>query len=209
MARFNWILDESKFLTEEEVARLRKETKRRADKAMKSGAKTAVRDWLVIDLAMSTGLRAQEMSDLKCRDCFLKGDRSSLIVQNGKGGRSRLVKFSEDFKQHLQEYLEWKQQVDEPTSSESPLIWSTNTKDQMSKRGLQEIFNRCAERAGIKGHSIHHLRHTFATHLLKASSYNLRLVQKALGHRSITTTEVYADVVAPDMEKALKKLYKV
>jgi site-specific recombinase XerD len=208
MARFNWIVDESKFLTEEEVIKLRKETKKKAGDALKKGAKTAVRDWLVIDLAMSTGLRVQEMADLKCGDLFLEGERASLVVRNGKGGRSRLVRFSEEFKYHTQEYLEWKQQVGEPAAPESPLIWSTNRKGHMSKRGLQEIFNRCAERAGIRGHSVHHLRHTFATYLLRASSYNLRLVQKALGHRSIATTEVYADVIAPDMEKALRKLYK-
>lgn len=208
MAIHNWILDESKFLTTEEVARLRRTTRRRAEKALKTGAKTAVRDWLVIDLVMSTGLRVQEVANLKCKDLFLDGSRSSLLVRNGKGGKSRLVRFSKEFKQHVREHLTWKETIGEPTASDSPLIWSTNRKGPMSKRGIQEIFSRCARRAGIEGHSIHHLRHTFATHLLRSSRYNLRLVQKALGHSSITTTEVYADVTAPDMEIALKRLYK-
>ncbi len=204
----NWVLDESKFLTEEEAARLRRKTSRRAEKALETGAKTAVRDWFVIDLAMSTGLRVQEIANLRCADFFLQEGRSSLLVRNGKGGRSRLVRFSERFKQHVQEYIAWKKLAGEPTAPSSPIVWSTNSRGPMSKRGLQEIFNRCATKAGIQGHSIHHLRHTFATHLLKSSRYNLRLVQKALGHRSITTTEVYADVMEPDMDVALERLYK-
>jgi len=45
-------------------------------------------------------------------------------------------------------------------------------------------------------------------HLYKASSYNFRLVQKQLGHASIRTTEVYADVMEPDVEYALERLYR-
>jgi len=40
------------------------------------------------------------------------------------------------------------------------------------------------------------------------SGYNLRLVQKQLGHSSIHTTEVYADVMEPDIQDALRELYK-
>ena len=76
----------------------------------------------------------------------------------------------------------------------------------MSTRGLQKIFERNARRAGIKGHSIHHLRHTYASHLYKASGYNLRLVQKQLRHSSVATTQVYADVLDADANQALENL---
>ncbi|MCP4263674.1 MAG: tyrosine-type recombinase/integrase, partial [Planctomycetes bacterium] len=57
-------------------------------------------------------------------------------------------------------------------------------------------------------YSIHCLRHTYACQLYKASGYNLRLVQKQLGHSSIHTTEMYADVMEPDIQDALRELYK-
>jgi site-specific recombinase XerD len=203
-----WILDESKFLTKEEIAKLRKETQKTYRKALETGAKTPVRNWLVVDLLMSTGLRVQEAADLRCGDVYIEGDRSSLVVEKGKGEKRRVVRFSDEFKQHILKYLEWKKDIGEPTDLNSPLIYSTNTKDHISKRGIQEIFKRCAERANVKNHSSHHLRHTYATHLYQSSGYNLRLVQKQLGHARITTTTVYADVFNLDLDKALRKLYK-
>jgi integrase/recombinase XerC len=52
------------------------------------------------------------------------------------------------------------------------------------------------------------LRHTFATYLLKASNYNLRLVQAQLGHSSIRTTQVYMGLMDEDVKKAINRLYK-
>jgi len=78
----------------------------------------------------------------------------------------------------------------------------------MTTRALQKIFKRCAEKACLRSsYSIHCLRHTYACFLLKAGNWNLRLVQKQLGHARISTTQVYADVMMPDVKKALDRLY--
>jgi site-specific recombinase XerD len=78
----------------------------------------------------------------------------------------------------------------------------------MTTRAIQKAFKRLAALAGLPDrYSIHCLRHTYACELYKASGYNLRLVQKQLGHASITTTQVYADVMDPDVGLALKRLY--
>ena len=57
--------------------------------------------------------------------------------------------------------------------------------------------------------SIHCLRHTCACELYRVSGHNLRLVQKQLGHSSIKTTEVYADVVEVEMRDAVENLFAV
>jgi site-specific recombinase XerD len=80
----------------------------------------------------------------------------------------------------------------------------------MTTRALEKVFKTSAARAGLSNHySIHSLRHTYACELYRASGYNLRLVQKQLGHARIQTTEVYADVMEPDMQRALERLYRV
>ena len=87
------------------------------------------------------------------------------------------------------------------------MVVSSLTGVHLCTRALQDVFKRCAKLAGLAEHySIHCLRHTYACLLLKASNWNLRLVQKQLGHSSITTTQVYADVMMPGLKRALDHL---
>lgn len=207
MRKFTWILDEGKFLTKKEVGKLKDVIEKRKEEALRKRTKTAVRDWIVINLALFTGLRVKEIADLRHEDLIIDNGNSSLIVRNGKNGKPRHIKYGSRLRKYLLEYLDWKRDVEEPCEANNPLIISSNTRKAMTTRGIQKIFERSARRAGIEGHSIHHLRHTYASHLYKASKYNLRLVQKQLGHSSIKITEVYADVLKPDLHRAVSNLY--
>ncbi|MGA2916620.1 MAG: tyrosine-type recombinase/integrase [Sedimentisphaerales bacterium] len=208
MTGFNWVLDQRKFLCEEEVIRLLKTAEQRAKEALARGYKVAIRDYFIIHLALSTGLRVMEIAQLNCGDIFLGDGISSLLVRRGKGGKKRLVYFNGSFKHHYNEYTLWKQNISEPIGPGDPLILSSNTKSHMTTRAIEKAFKRTATRTGLPSHySIHCLRHTYACHLYKASGYNLRLVQKQLGHSSSQITEVYADVMNSDLTSSLEKLY--
>ncbi len=77
----------------------------------------------------------------------------------------------------------------------------------MTRFGIGTVFKTIAISAGIDSHhSIHSCRHTYATSLYKASGYNLRMVQKQLGHSNITTTSVYSDVINQDLDDALENM---
>ncbi len=207
--KFNWVLEPSKFLTKEEAKKLLETARDRTEVVFAKRRKIPVRDYLIIDLALSTGLRVMEIAQLDCGDVFIRDGISSLLVRNGKCGKRRLVRFGESLKDHLNEYLLWKQNVGEPTGPSDPLFLSSNTGCHLTTRAIQKAFKRTAEKTGLSAHySIHCLRHTYACQLYKASGYNLRLVQKQLGHSSIHTTEVYADVMEPDIQDALRELYK-
>ncbi len=58
------------------------------------------------------------------------------------------------------------------------------------------------------GHRFHDLPHTYASYLYRASGNNLRMVQTQLGHQSIRTTEIHADVLDGETEKAVNPLYR-
>ena len=78
---------------------------------------------------------------------------------------------------------------------------------EFTTRGLQHVWKRCVESAGVPEFSIHSARHTLAVHLLKKTG-NLRQVQKQLGHNSpVTTALMYADVSFDDMKEGLTGLY--
>lgn len=205
----NWVLDPGKYLTGDEAERLLSVAKHRAEMAKIKGKKIAIRDYFIIHLAMATGLRVMEIAALKCGDIFLDDQISSLLVRKGKGNKKRLVFFKGAIENHFKQYMKWKQQLGESLEPEEPLLVSSNTGKHMTTRAIQKIFKKCAEKASLySAYSIHCLRHTYACCLLKASGWNLRLVQKQLGHSRITTTQVYADVMMPDIGNALERLYQ-
>jgi len=205
----NWTLDPDKFLSREDAIQLLATAADDAKYANLSQVQIAVRNHFIIDLGLATGLRVMEISRLKCGDVFLKDGVSSVLVRKGKGGKRRLVFVNGVFKKHCRKYLKWMQSIGQPTDEDSPLFPSSNTGKHMTTRAIQKIFKQCAAKAGLPSfYSIHTTRHTYACELLKASDWNLRLVQKQLGHSRISTTQVYADVMMPDIEKALDRLYK-
>ena len=203
-----WELDPKKFLSRKEAEKLLAVAKNRAESAYAKERKTAVRDYFIIHLGLATGLRVMEIAALKCDDLDLEDAVPSLLVREGKGKKKRRVFFNDTFKKHCREYLAWKQNIGESVESEQPLLLSVRTGGHLTTRAIQKAFKRCAKKAYLPLHySIHCLRHTYACFLLKASDWNLRLVQKQLGHAKITTTQVYADVMLPEIKKALNRLY--
>lgn len=208
MVSFNWIIDPSKFLSQQEVKKLLETARRLFEEALLFDHMTPVRDYFIIHLALATGLRVMEIAQLNCGDIYIDEKTGSLLVRKGKGGKKRLVRFNSEFKQHYEEYIHWKQAREEPIGTAAPLLRSIRTGSHMTTRAIEKAFKRTAARAGLPSHySIHCLRHTYACQLYKASGYNLRLVQKQLGHSNSRTTEVYADVMNPDITKSLEKLY--
>ena len=148
-----------------------------------------------------------EIAALRCGDLCFDGMAACLLVRAGKGGKRRTVFINSVFAKCCRRFLRWKRRTGEPISADSPLIRSRETGGHMTRRALQSAFKRCARKAGLARHySIHCLRHTYACFLLKASNWNLRLVQKQLGHARISTTQVYADVMVPDIRDALERL---
>ena len=71
--------------------------------------------------------------------------------------------------------------------------------------GVQSYWKRLRRQSGVTGLRFHDLRHDFASKLLRATG-NLRLVQKALGHRDIKTTTRYAHVLNHEVAEAMERV---
>ena len=196
----NWLISPDKYLTEDEVHQLRNTLSDAATLAKARGSQIAVRDQLIIELALGTGLRVSELANLQVKELFLKKGQNSLHVRNGKGGKDRIVQFSTGLKKLILDYLEYRK-------SSSEYLFPSKRGEQITRFGISQVFKQWAQRAGLPAHySIHSLRHTYTTNLYKASGYNLRLVQQQLGHSSVSTTSVYSAVVSKDLDDALERL---
>ena len=201
-----WILTPDKFLKEEEVKRLRSFMEEKSIVAITKRQKKPVRDWAIIDIALSAGLRASEIGDIKVKDVHVGKGESSIFVSKGKGDKSRLVMIGEKLKRHLKDYILWKKTVYEPDQPDDYLFKSERN-DKIGLSAIQKCFKYWAKASGLKSHySIHSMRHTYGTMLYRCTK-DLRMVQKQLGHSSCKITEVYADVLREDVEKAVNALY--
>jgi len=196
-----WVLTPEKFLKEDEIKQLRSFMEEKAIVAIAKRHKKPVRDWAIIDIAMSAGLRASEIGNLKVKDVHVGKGGNSLFVRKGKGDKSRLVMIGDKLKQHIRRFLD----MERPNPDS--YLFASERSPKMSLSAIEKRFKQWAKAAGLKPHySIHSMRHTYGTRLYR-STKDLRMVQKQLGHSSCQVTEVYADVLREDVEKAVNLLY--
>jgi len=194
------VIDRGKYMDADEVRQLRTVTEARAIVDLKKGRMQGPLAWMLVDLALSTGLRVSEMADLNIQDIdFKRGSMKVIRLKRKKKVRETMA-IGKDLIQHLREYLEWTDRA------KGPLF--VGQRGPLTSRGLQQMWKAAVERAGLPEElSIHSARHTLATHLLKKTG-NLRQVQKQLGHASpATTANMYADIAFEDMQNGVNGLY--
>lgn len=200
-----WTVDERKFFEPAEQTTLRRYVQRARRSSEKRGPWL---DWCLVELAFQTGLRASELAALRCGDFHLKNERPGVLVQRGKGSKSRFVRINAYCCRVIERFLAWRRRAYLPIAAASAVFPVPGSDRPMTVRALQKRFARLLAATGITGHSLHHCRHTYATNLYLASGGNLRLVQKQLGHEKVTTTQVYADVFDDTMQVAIERLYQ-
>ena len=197
----NYMITRDKFLSVKERNKLLRCCKRKASVDLSEQRRTWISRYILIHLALNSGLRVSETASLKISDLHLAGKDNYLIVHCGKRGRKRDVYLDAEIVVHLQSYIEIKNQWRESTDNDAPLFAGRGG-NHYTTTALEISFKKAIEKAGLpKYYSIHSSRHTYAT-LLLAKTKNLRFLQKQLGHASIAMTSLYADVL-PEMNQNL------
>lgn len=168
---------------------------------------SGVRDFTMILLTLNTGLRCSEVTGLTVNCVFAYNTVTNFLNLPGaiaKGGRPRKIPFHLDVMKQINTFIDWKRATHESLEPDAPLFLSKFTHKQLSARDFQRICRTLSiECLGRPIHP-HTLRHTFATKLLQNS--NIRVVQKALGHADIRTTQIYTHPSDEDLNTAVQKL---
>ncbi len=147
----------------------------------------ADRDRLIFEILLGTGMRLGSLVSLNVGDIDLK---SGVAHIRTKGGRRDKVFLNPQLQRLVAPYLR-NIPPEANTSPNVPLFRSIHGR-RLGARQIQLNFAKWCREAGVTA-SVHSLRHTFATRLYHKTG-DLHLVQRALGHRQITTTEIYARV---------------
>ncbi len=189
-----------KFLTLDQVKKLLE--------SPKTSTLSGLRDRAILETLFSTGLRVAELINLNREQIKIIPKTSDLeITIIGKGNRPRPVYFSKRAIKWLKKYLETRQ------DKEKALFINYKGPKQapkrLSSRSVENIVKKYAILAGIPTFtSPHTIRHSFATDLLN-QGVDLRTVQEFLGHKNISTTQIYAHVTSKKLREAHRKFHSL
>jgi len=182
---------------------------------------TPQRNRTMINLMLKSGLRLSEVTNLRWNNLDLQ--TGEIKVVEGKGSKDRIIWINNSA---LEQLRNWRKR--QAKKIENPnYVFTTGSGNKLNNKDIRDMVYRYAEKAGIqeevekhykdkggnkleetykeKKVSPHTFRHTFGTNLLRKTN-NLRIVQKALGHSSISTTQIYTHIVDTELENAMKQL---
>lgn len=168
-----------------------------------------LRDKAILELLFSTGIRVSEIVALNRVDINLKEGEIEIV---GRGGRKRSVFLSEAAKKWLWRFfnkrddhfpplfIRYAGRISEPGKTGEGL--------RLTVRTVQRIVEKYVKKARLPVKiTPHGLRHSFATDLLSAGA-DLRAIQEMLGHKNISTTQIYTHVTNPQLREIHKRFHR-
>lgn len=156
------------------------------------------RDRALVTLLLHTGLRVQEACSLVWRDVTVRARRGALVVRSGKGGRRREIPLNKDVREAMLGLGYGKH-----AGSDRAIF--LGQRGPVTPRGIQNLFGKYVQRAGLDDVSPHSLRHTFCKGLIDAGA-GLQEVAALAGHESLETTRRYCEPSVKDLERTVSLL---
>lgn len=168
-----------------------------------------IRDRAILETLFSTGLRVAELTSLNREQLKIKKDTADLEISVvGKGSKIRTIYFSARAIKYLRIYLNKRNDIDKALFiNYKPGIEKTGLSRRLTTKSIEDLVKKYVKIAGLPIMvTPHTLRHSFATDLL-AQGADIRLVQEFLGHRNISTTQIYTHVTNKQLKDVHKKLH--
>ncbi|WCA22560.1 tyrosine recombinase XerC [Candidatus Phytoplasma oryzae] len=159
-----------------------------------------VRNTAIFELMYGSGLRITELLELNIKDINLEQLHINI---KGKGEKERIVPITKNTYKIINNYLLKIRPFLIKQNPKNYYVFLNKKGEKLSRQGCYKIFKKKLKIANLKtNYSPHTLRHSFATHLLE-NGMDLRTLQKILGHKDISTTQIYTHI----SQKYLKKIY--
>ncbi|MDA7717139.1 tyrosine-type recombinase/integrase [bacterium] len=156
------------------------------------------RNLLIVDTLYSTGIRRDELINIKLNNVFLNED---LIKVLGKRNKERLVPVLSGLNKRIKDYLGFRKKID---SSSSNLFITKRGKSigpSLVYRVVKKYFSKVSTKVKT---SPHVLRHSFATHMLNNGA-DINSIKEIMGHSSLASTQIYTKIKLPTIINDYKK----
>ena len=156
------------------------------------------RNLLIVDTLYSTGIRRDELINIKLNNVFLNED---LIKVLGKRNKERLVPVLIGLKKRIKDYLSFRKEIN---SSSSNLFITKRGKSigpSLVYRVVKKYFSKVSTKVKT---SPHVLRHSFATHMLNNGA-DINSIKEIMGHSSLASSQIYTKIKLPTIINDYKK----
>lgn len=171
--------------------------------APKNGCRYYARDVAILELLYAAGVRASELTALKFDDTDLV---DGFVIITGKGSKQRLIPLTETAILAIQKYLDTDHSCLKLKNKHRDYLFLSRAGKPMHRHDVWRLVTKYAKGIGLVNVSPHTLRHCFATHLLVGGA-DLCSIQRALGHSSISTTQIYTHVDITQLKKIIKRCH--
>ena len=162
------------------------------------------RDRAILETIYSAGLRIGELTGLNVGD--MESGGQTLRVR-GKGRKERIVPLGSVAAAAVEEYLRGRDAAFGASDEPERALFINHQGNRLSARSVRRMLDKYIRQAGLPaGITPHTLRHSFATHMLNRGA-DLRSVQELLGHRSISTTQIYTHLTTARLKKVYEKAH--
>jgi len=162
------------------------------------------RDRAILETLYSAGVRVSELCGLNVADVDLA---DGIVVVRGKGKKERLALLGEPAKEAIAAWLADRAGLLAERRRESPAVFVNKVGGRLTTRSVGRLLAKYLKQAGLDPRTTPHtLRHSFATHLLDAGA-DIRGVQELLGHKSLSTTQIYTHVTTQRLQQSYLKAH--
>jgi integrase/recombinase XerC len=163
-----------------------------------------LRDRAILETLYSAGLRVSELVGLELGDLDLA---QGVATVRGKGKRERLALIGEAAKRAITLWLDARAALLEGIGRRSEAVFLNKHGTRLSTRSVGRLLVKHLRKTGLDPRTTPHtLRHTFATHMLDAGA-DIRGVQELLGHKNLTTTQIYTHVSTQRLQDSYRKAH--
>jgi integrase/recombinase XerC len=162
-----------------------------------------IRDRAILETLYSAGLRVGELAGLNWEDLDLDG---GTLVVRGKGKRERMALLGPVAVESLRHWDQLRRALS-PKAAAQPAVFLNRLGGRLTVRSIGRLLAKYLALTGLDPRtSPHTLRHSFATHMLDAGA-DIRGVQELLGHRNLTTTQIYTHVTRQRIHDRYQKAH--
>lgn len=160
-----------------------------------------IRNYAMLNVFLTCGLRLAEITNIRITNINFNENKFTII---GKGNKERMCYLNETTKNAILRYLEFRNNIQVKNKKDSNILFISRNRNKISREAIKKLVKIAYTKAGLDSsdYSVHTLRHTCATLLIKGGT-DVKIVKEILGHARIETTQIYTHIYNKNVEKAM------